>query len=149
MDTRKGRLTILMADDDAEDRMLARDALEESRLANELYCVEDGEELMDYLHRRGKYADPASSPRPGLILLDLKMPRRDGLEALREIKSDPELRQIPVVVLTTSSAEEDIYRSYDLGVNSFVTKPVTFQGLVQVMKALGEYWFEIVKLPRK
>src|SRR3982751_3797434 len=140
-------ITILLADDDADDRMLARDALKESRLANDLRYVENGEELMDYLLRRGAYADPAVSPTPGLILLDLNMPRKDGREALREIKSDPRLRHIPVVVLTTSKAEEDIYRTYDLGVNSFITKPVTFEGLVSVMKALGQYWFEIVELP--
>ena len=140
-------ITILLADDDADDRVLAQDALKESRLANDLRFVENGEELMDYLMRRGAYADPASSPTPGVILLDLNMPRKDGREALREIKSNPALRSIPVVVLTTSKAEEDIYRSYDLGVNSFITKPVTFDGLVNVMRALGKYWFEIVELP--
>ena len=142
-------LTILLADDDADDRMLAKDALVESRLANELRFVEDGEYLMDYLYRRGQFADPQTSPRPGLILLDLNMPRKDGREALAEIKNDPELRSIPVVVLTTSEAEEDIYRTYNLGVNSFITKPVTFDGLVQVMRALGQYWFEIVELPKR
>lgn len=140
-------ITILLADDDADDRMLAKDALKESRLANDLRFVENGEELLDYLHRRGRYADPAASPTPGLILLDLNMPRKDGREALKEIKSDPALRHIPVVVLTTSKAEEDIYRTYDLGVNSFITKPVTFDGLVSVMRTLGSYWFEIVELP--
>jgi CheY-like chemotaxis protein len=140
-------ITILLADDDADDRMMASDALEESRLANDLRCVEDGEELMDYLHRRGKYAPPNDGPRPGLILLDLNMPRKDGREALKEIKAEPELRSIPVIVLTTSKAEEDIYRTYDLGVNSFITKPVNFESLVAVMKALGKYWFEIVELP--
>jgi CheY-like chemotaxis protein len=138
-------ILILLADDDADDRMLAQEALTESRLANELCCVEDGEELMEYLQGRGRYAGGA--PRPGLILLDLNMPRKDGREALAEIKADPSLRQIPVVVLTTSKAEEDIYRSYDLGVNSFITKPVTFEGLVAVMRTLGQYWFEIVNLP--
>jgi len=140
-------ITILLADDDVDDRMMASDALEESRLANDLRCVEDGEELMDYLHRRGKYAPPNDAPRPGLILLDLNMPRKDGREALKEIKAEPELRSIPVIVLTTSKAEEDIYRTYDLGVNSFITKPVNFESLVAVMKALGKYWFEIVELP--
>ena len=140
-------IVILLVDDDADDRMLARDALAESRLANNLRFVEDGEQLMDYLCRKGDYAAPQSSPRPGLILLDLNMPRKDGREALREIKSDPTLRHIPIVVLTTSKAEEDIYRTYDLGVNSFITKPVTFEGLVGVMRALGRYWFEIVELP--
>ncbi len=140
-------ITILLADDDADDRMMAADALEESRLANDVRFVEDGEELMDYLRRRGKYSDPAAAPRPGLILLDLNMPRKDGREALREIKAEPNLRTIPVIVLTTSKAEEDIYRTYDLGVNSFITKPVNFESLVGVMRALGKYWFEIVELP--
>jgi CheY-like chemotaxis protein len=140
-------ITILLADDDADDRMMAADALEESRLANDLKCVEDGEELMDYLHHRGKFTGSNDAPRPGLILLDLNMPRKDGREALKEIKADPELRSIPVIVLTTSKAEEDIYRTYDLGVNSFITKPVNFESLVAVMRALGKYWFEIVELP--
>ena len=137
-------VTILLAEDDPDDRMLVADAVAEGRLVNELRCVEDGEELMDYLHQRGKHA---SAPRPGLILLDLNMPKKDGREALREIKADPSLRQIPVVVLTTSKAEEDIFRSYDLGANSFVTKPVTFQSLVELMKTLNRYWLEIVELP--
>ena len=140
-------ITILVADDDPDDRMMAKDALDESRLANDLRFVEDGEELLDYLYRRGRYADQRSAPRPGVILLDLNMPRKDGREALKEIKADPDLRQIPVVVLTTSKAEEDIYRTYDLGVNSFITKPVMFESLVEVMKTLGRYWFEIVELP--
>ncbi len=135
---------ILMADDDADDRILTREAMEESRVLNDLRFVEDGEELMDYLKRRGKYTD---APRPGLILLDLNMPRKDGREALKEIKADPELRRIPVVVMTTSKAEEDIYRSYDLGASSFITKPVTFDRLVELMKALGRYWVEFVELP--
>jgi CheY-like chemotaxis protein len=147
MKTTRKPITILLADDDEDDRVLARDALADSRLANDLHMVEDGEELMDYLLRRGRYAAPADSPRPGLILLDLNMPKMDGREALREIKSDAGLRRIPVVVLTTSKAEEDIYRTYDLGANSFVTKPVMFDSLVKVMKDLGKYWFEIVELP--
>lgn len=140
-------ITILLADDDADDRLMAGEALAESRLANDLRYVEDGEELMDYLYGRGKYATPGAAPRPGLILLDLNMPRKDGREALTEIKADPMLRMIPVIVLTTSQAEEDIYRTYDLGVNSFITKPVVFESFVNVMKALGKYWFEIVELP--
>jgi CheY-like chemotaxis protein len=140
-------ITILIADDDADDRMMASEALEESRLANDLRFVEDGEELLDYLYHRGRVAGGGGGPRPGLILLDLNMPRMDGREALREIKSDPALRSIPVVVLTTSKAEEDIYRTYDLGVNSFITKPVQFEGLVEVMRTVGKYWFEIVELP--
>jgi CheY-like chemotaxis protein len=140
-------ITILLADDDADDREMMREALEENRLANDLRTVEDGEELMDYLQRKGKYTAPESSPRPGLILLDLNMPRKDGREALKEIKNDPSLRSIPVVVLTTSKAEEDVYRTYDLGVNSFITKPVTFESLVTIVRSLGRYWFEVVELP--
>ncbi|NJO02703.1 MAG: response regulator [Bacteroidia bacterium] len=135
-----------MAEDDPDDRMLAEEALAENRLANDLRFVEDGEELMDYLHQRGKYTKE-NAPRPGLILLDLNMPKKDGREALREIKSDPLLRRIPVIVLTTSKAEEDILKSYDLGVNSFITKPVTFDDLLEVTKAIGNYWFGIVVLP--
>jgi CheY-like chemotaxis protein len=140
-------ITILMADDDIDDRMLTREALEESRVRNNLYFVEDGEELLDYLNRRGKFADVEQAPRPGLILLDLNMPKKDGREALREIKADPDLRRIPVVIMTTSKAEEDIYRSYDLGANSFITKPVTFERLVELMRTLGQYWIEFVELP--
>jgi CheY-like chemotaxis protein len=140
-------ITILMADDDADDRMLAQDAMTESRLGNAFRCVEDGQELMDYLNRAGKYAT-IEAPRPGLILLDLNMPRKDGRQALEEIKSNPELRRIPVVILTTSKTEEDVLRSYDLGANSFITKPVTFDRLVEIVRTLGNYWFEIVELPR-
>jgi CheY-like chemotaxis protein len=140
-------ITILLADDDPDDRKLTHDAFMENRLANEFHAVEDGEELMDYLHRRGKYESMRDDPLPGLILLDLNMPRKDGREALKEIKVDPELRRIPIVVLTTSKAEEDILRSYDLGVNSYVTKPVTFKSLVELIKVLGRYWFEVVELP--
>ncbi|MDI1241336.1 MAG: response regulator [bacterium] len=140
-------IIILMADDDADDRMLTRDALEESRVLNDLRFVEDGEELMEYLTRKGKYADPEDSPRPGLILLDLNMPKKDGREALKEIKADPNLRRIPVVVMTTSKAEEDVFGSYDFGASSFITKPVTFDRLVELMRTLGEYWVEFVELP--
>lgn len=144
----RGRpLTILLADDDEDDRELTRDALQHARLANELKTVVDGQELMDYLRREGAYADPGDAPRPGIILLDLNMPRMDGREALAEIKADASLRQIPVVVLTTSKDEEDVFRTYDLGVSSFVTKPVTFAGLVEVMQSWTRYWFEVVELP--
>ena len=137
-----------MADDDADDRQMTQEAMAEARLLNELHFVVDGEDLMDYLHRRGAYAEGGTdAPTPGVILLDLNMPRKDGREALAEIKADPGLRQIPVIVLTTSRAEEDVFRTYDLGVNSFITKPVTFAGLVEVMQAFGRYWFEIVDLP--
>lgn len=138
---------ILMADDDADDRLMAEKALGEVRLTNGLVFVEDGEELMDYLYHRGKYADASQFPLPGLILLDLNMPRKDGREALAEIKADPVLHRIPVVVLTTSQAEQDILRSYDLGVNSFITKPFTFSGLTDAVKILNQYWFQLVKLP--
>ncbi|WP_242929218.1 response regulator [Pontibacter vulgaris] len=144
----KRTIIILIADDDAEDRMLVKDALEESRLKNNIHFVENGEELMDYLYHRGKFTDKDKYPTPGLILLDLNMPKKDGREALKEIKSDDHLKLIPVVVLTTSKAEEDILRTYDLGVSSFITKPVTFASLVDVMKTLSKYWFEIVELPK-
>ena len=137
-----------MADDDPDDRVLTKDALEENRLANDLHFVEDGEELMDYLHQRGKF-NAENAPKPGLILLDLNMPRKDGREALAEIKAHSSLKHIPVIVLTTSKAEEDIFKTYDLGVSSFITKPVTFEDLVKVTKAIGNYWFGIVELPKK
>jgi CheY-like chemotaxis protein len=140
-------ITIIMADDDPDDRELAREAFQECRLANEVHFVEDGEELMEYLERRGKYATVPEAPLPALILLDLNMPRKDGREALKEIKTHPDLKRIPIVVLTTSKAEEDILRTYDLGVNSYITKPVTFESLVDTVKVLGKYWFEIVELP--
>jgi two-component system, response regulator len=140
-------ITILIAEDDEEDRMLIQEAFDESRLANEIRFVEDGEDLMDYLHQRGKFRAPGSAPRPGLILLDLNMPRKDGREALKEIKADPSLRRIPIVALTTSKAEEDVFRTYDLGVNSFISKPVKFTDLTQVVRTLGNYWLEIVELP--
>lgn len=145
--TAKRSIRILLAEDDPDDRLLTRRALSKSRLANTIHMVEDGEELMDFLRREGDYTDPEDAPRPGLILLDLNMPRMDGREALRKIKSDPNLRRIPVIVLTTSEADQDILQSYDLGVNAFVTKPVTFDGLADAIQALGEFWFQIVKLP--
>ncbi len=140
-------ITILMADDDPDDRELTREAFEENHLANDLRFVEDGEELLDYLHQRGKYAAEGAAPTPGLILLDLNMPRKDGREALQEIKSDPRLRNIRVIVMTTSKAEEDVLRSYDLSAASYITKPVTFERLVDVVKTIGKYWLEIVELP--
>lgn len=142
-------ITILYADDDPEDRMLIKEAWEENRLANELHFVEDGEELIDYLRRRGKYESLRGTPLPGMILLDLNMPKKDGREALKEIKADRQLRLIPVVVLTTSKAEEDILRAYDFGVNSFIMKPVTFQSLVDLVLTFSKYWFEVVELPSK
>ena len=147
MSNRTKPVTILMADDDPDDRALTREAFEAAHLANDLRFVEDGEELLDYLNRRGKYSDPESAPWPGIILLDLNMPRMDGREALRAIRADPRLRGIRVVIMTTSKAEEDVVRSYDLSAASYITKPVTFERLVEVVRALGKYWLEIVELP--
>ena len=142
-------ITILYADDDPEDRMLIQEAWQENRLANELHFVEDGEELINYLRRRGKYETLKGNPLPGMILLDLNMPKKDGREALQELKADRHLRLIPVIVLTTSKAEEDILRAYDLGVSSFIMKPVTFQSLVDLVLTFSKYWFEVVELPPK
>jgi CheY-like chemotaxis protein len=139
-------ITILMADDDADDRLLTKEAFEASRLANDLRFVEDGVELLDYLYRRGKYADPAQSPGPSIILLDLNMPKKDGREVLEEIRKDPAFAKIRIIILTTSKAEEDILRTYDLGATSYITKPVTFDSMVDVVKTLGRYWLEIVEL---
>ena len=138
---------ILMADDDADDRLLAKDALAEAGWGGDLRFVENGEDLLDYLRHRGRHDNPTAAPRPGLILLDLNMPRKDGREALREIRSDPELRRIPIVVLTTSRADTDIDAIYELGANSFISKPFQFEALVNVMKTLGHYWFQTVELP--
>jgi CheY-like chemotaxis protein len=140
-------VVILLAEDDPDDQYLISEACDESGAATQLYIVQDGEELLDYLNHRGRYADPAQWPRPHLILLDLNMPRKDGREALAEIKAQPELRRIPVVVLTTSQAEEDVLRTYDLGISGFITKPVKFSGLLEVMKSLSSYWLNTVELP--
>ncbi len=139
----------LLAEDDDDDYLLTVQALQESRLINGIHRVRDGLELIAYLQKEGIYASPESAPSPSLILLDLNMPRKDGREALREIKADARFRRVPVVVLTTSHAQEDIVRSYDLGVNSFISKPVSFRGLVEAVKVLGQYWFEIVELPSR
>ena len=144
---REGPTHILLAEDDPDDRMLTRRAIVESRMETTVAAVTNGEELMQYLTREGPYGDETEAPRPDLILLDLNMPRMDGREALREIKSDTNLRRIPVVVLTTSEAEQDIVQSYDLGVNAFVTKPVSFDALAETMESLGDFWFDLVKLP--
>lgn len=140
-------VTILIADDDPDDREMTADALRESRLANDLHFVADGQELLDYLRREGEHTDAALSPRPSLILLDLNMPRMDGREALAEIKRDARLKRIPIVVLTTSRTDVDVCSTYDLGVNSYISKPVTFAGLVEAMRSIGHYWFNIVALP--
>jgi CheY-like chemotaxis protein len=140
-------ITILLADDDEEDCEFAKEALVESRLLNDLHVVHDGAMLLEYLRHEGPYANEPA-PRPDLILLDLNMPRLDGRQALQVMKNDPDLRAIPVVVLTTSRADEDVYRSYDTGASSYISKPVTFAGLVDVMKTLDRYWMQIVELPR-
>ena len=140
---------ILLAEDDDDDYMLTIQALTDNRLMNRVFRVKDGVELMEYLHREGEYASPDKSPSPSLILLDLNMPRMDGREALRLIKANDLLRRYPVVVLTTSRAQEDIVRAYDLGVNSFISKPVSFHGLVEAVKVMGRYWFEVVDLPEE
>lgn len=145
---REGKpITILVADDDADDRMLIEDAFDESRLQNPLHFVEDGEQLLKYLRREGEYEKLQGEAYPGVILLDLNMPKMCGRTALGLIKEDPNLRRIPVIILTTSKAEEDILRTYGLGVSSFITKPVTFDRLVEVVKTIGAYWIEIVALP--
>ncbi|HTI64818.1 MAG TPA: response regulator [Gemmatimonadaceae bacterium] len=147
-DKHKIPITILICDDDEDDRMLTQQALEDAHISNELRFVQDGEQLLDYLYQRGQFAgETGKAPRPGLILLDLNMPKMDGREALQRIKSDATLIEIPVVVLTTSGLDADVIRSYRLGVNSFITKPVTFSGLVEAMNVLGRYWLEIVELP--
>ncbi|WP_434340998.1 response regulator [Motilimonas cestriensis] len=140
-------ISILMADDDEDDRMLTQDALDESRVLNTINFVNDGVELIEYLRNEGRYQDRELYPRPSLILLDLNMPRMDGREALKVIKADADLRSIPVVILTTSKEEEDKLRGYDLGAASYIAKPVNFEGLVELMKHLGKYWIEIVELP--
>ena len=144
---KKEQITILMAEDDDDDFLLAQKAMKESHLLNTLHRVSDGEELLEYLNNEGEYEDKEAYPRPGVILLDLNMPKKDGREALNEIKSNESLKEIPIIVFTTSKAEEDILKSYKLGVNSFISKPVKFDELIKVMESLGRYWFEIVKLP--
>ncbi|MDO3388507.1 response regulator [Gilvimarinus sp. SDUM040013] len=147
MSTEKKPLVILMADDDEDDRLLTAEALVESRVLNELHFVEDGVQLLNYLRGEGQYSDRAKYPLPGLILLDLNMPKMDGREALAQLKQDPVLKRTPVVILTTSKAEEDMLRGYDLGAASYITKPVTFDVLVELMRTLGRYWVEFVELP--
>ena len=141
--------TILVADDDPDDRDLTREAFAATRAAGDLRFVEDGQELLDYLYRRGPYAAEGAAPRPDLLLLDLNMPRLDGRGALTQIKADPNLRGIPVIILTTSKAEEDMLRAYDLGAASYITKPVNFDKLVELMRSLGRYWVEFVELPNR
>jgi CheY-like chemotaxis protein len=149
MDKRRKPVTILIADDDPEDQRLTSEALAGSGPLRDIRFVSDGEELLDYLRHRGKYADATSAPRPGLILLDLNLPRKDGHEALREIKQDPALRLIPVTVLTVSNAENDIHRVYDLGANSYLCKPRSYTGLVDAMRSWSRFWLDTVELPER
>ena len=148
IDKQISSINILVADDDPDDRFMLKKAIAENKMKNRVDFVEDGEELMDFLKHRGKYSGDNAKPRPGLILLDLNMPKKDGREALTEIKSDPDLRRIPVIILTTSKEEEDILATYNLGVNSFITKPVSFDSLIEVVKTIREYWLEIVTCPK-
>jgi len=140
-------VTILMADDDPDDRLLTKEALEGIDSISQLDFVEDGVQLMAYLHRHGQYEHLQGSPLPALILLDLNMPKKNGLETLQEIKSDPHLRRIPIVVLTTSEVAADVYKSYDNGANSFISKSVTLSSLVEIVQEIGNYWLEVVELP--
>lgn len=147
MSKNKKRITILLAEDSTDEQTVLQQALEASRLRNHLHIVQDGEQLLDYLHHRGQYSDKAIAPRPDLILLDLYLPKIDGKQALQAIKSDPQLRRIPIVVLTYSKSEEDIRISYELGASSYLAKPMTFELLVEAVNTLGDYWFDIVELP--
>lgn len=141
------KISILIADDDADDRELIKAAFEEHGADLQLNFVENGEELMHYLRRKGPYADEVTYPFPKLILLDLNMPKKDGREALREIKTDKELKALPVLILTTSTEQKDINKSYELGVNSFIIKPVTFTLLVEFTRTIITYWTGIAQLP--
>ncbi|MDR6560348.1 MULTISPECIES: response regulator [unclassified Arcicella] len=143
----KKSVVILIADDDQDDRIMTQEALNDYNVINQVKSVEDGVELMDYLRRNGKFNNPIENPRPDLILLDLNMPKIDGREALKIIKSDADLRSIPIIVLTTSNSDVDIIKSYDLGVNCFISKPVTFTRFIEVIRTLGKYWFEIIEFP--
>ncbi|VAX11837.1 Two-component transcriptional response regulator, LuxR family [hydrothermal vent metagenome] len=147
MNANKKPLVILMADDDEDDCLLAKKALEKADIGGRLDFVTDGEALLDYLCHRGDYAETAKFPKPDIILLDLNMPKMNGIEALKGIKANPELCHIPTIILTTSRADCDISESYSLGANSFITKPVSFMGLVDMMHNIKTYWFDVVELP--
>jgi len=145
-ETLRRRSVVLCAEDDPDDRLLLRDAAREIGLGPIVF-VEDGEQALAYLRHQGRYVDADVSPRPAVVLLDLNMPRVDGRQVLDEMKRDAALRDIPVIILTTSSADWDVARSYASGASSFITKPVTFEGLVQTARALKDYWFKTVRLP--
>jgi two-component system, response regulator len=140
-------VTILIAEDDPDDQLLCQDAMTQSKAEYSIKFVENGQEVMDYLRHTGSFEGANKAPRPSLIILDLNMPKKDGRQALKEIKADPDFRSIPVVVLTTSSADSDIRRTYELGVNSYITKPASFDALVQLMGTLTKYWLKTVRLP--
>ncbi len=144
--TSQGKISIIMADDDADDRLLTQSAFEENQISNPMHFVENGQELMDFLQRKGKY-NALNHPLPSLILLDLNMPKMDGREALREIKADPDLRKIPVLILTTSKSEKDIVESYSLGASCFISKPANFEQLLEVVKNIGRFWLETASIP--
>ena len=140
---------VLLVEDDPGDQELTRRALSEDVIKTDLHIVNNGAEAMDYLTHQGKYTDPQASPMPDLILLDLNMPKMDGRQVLQKLSDDPDLKAIPVVVLTTSSQEEEVVRSYKLGCNSFITKPVQLEKFIKIIRELESYWFTLVALPRK
>lgn|SRR5574338_1294971 len=145
---KRSRTLVIIAEDDPDDRLLIRDAIREAASANvEVRFVQDGVELLDYLYRRGRYAGGENAPTPELVLLDINMPKKTGLEVLEEIKHDDALRTIPVVLLTTSRSQEHIERSYELGGAGFVTKPSSYSDLVDLMRSIEKYWFRTVQLP--
>ncbi|MDQ1086749.1 MULTISPECIES: response regulator [unclassified Siphonobacter] len=143
------QIPILVADDDEDDRFLIKTAFRDSLLVNDIFFVADGVELMQFLHNEGAYADRGRFPRPGIIFLDLNMPRKDGWEALTEIKQNPDLKAIPVVVLTTSNSERDILKTYESGANCYITKPISFDQLLQIVKSFGQFWLNIASVPGK
>ncbi len=143
----KERIPVLLVEDDEDDVQLTQRAFEKGNILNKLYVVYDGEEALDFLHHTGKYSNPTDAPRPGIIMLDLNMPRMDGRELLKKIKNDEDLRRIPVIILTTSDQKEDILSSYNNGANSFITKPVEFEKFLEVIITLGKYWLSIVEMP--
>lgn len=138
--------TVLMAEDDEHDILAVKRAWKKHHISNPLYVVKDGEECLDFLYRRGKYSEPESAPRPGILLLDIKMPKMDGLAVLKQIREDGQLRRLPVIILTTSTAEEDRLRSYDLGVNAYIVKPVGFENFSEAVRTINLFW-ELVDLP--
>ena len=142
----KKPFVVLMAEDNEHDIVATRRAWKKYNIANPLHIVRDGEECLDYLHQRGKYSEPGSAPRPGILLLDIKMLKMDGLAVLKHIREDAGLRRLPVVILTTSKAEEDRIKSYDLGANAYITKPIGFQNFAEAVRTINLFW-ELVELP--